>query len=196
MNDRKRFVVIMQALCAAHRVEPSEALLEAYWIGLSDLDAVDFEAGARRALRECVHMPKPRDLRDLSGVMTAESRALSAFDHVSRALGSIGTGRSVRFDDPVIHRVVRMLGGWVKLGQQDSEEFGKWTRKDFIKLYQAFEATPVDDQDLDYLPGHHETANAAAGHQVEPPVLVETRPDRRLLDGHSVVSRETPQKLT
>lgn len=184
MNDHGRFATLMSTVCAAHRVEATEALLEAYWIALQGVSDDAFAIGAARAVRDCRWMPKPIELRELCGEETAEMRAVLAFEHVRRALFSPGTYASVRFDDPAITATIRALGGWVKLGQQSEDEFQKWTRKEFFRLYEAYSssAAPLAGE-RDYLAGIAETTNAAAGREVAEPVLIRTRAVPEALPG-------------
>lgn len=178
MKDRRRFAVLMQAVCAAHRVEPTEALLEAYWLAGDGVADEDFARAAHRAIRDRVHMPKPAEMRELAGVETAALRAVRAFESLRAALSRFGVYRSVRFADPRIHATVRALGGWVSLGQQDAEEFQKWTRREFIRVYEALEGQRLDGTP-DHLPGLDETHNLARGFPVPTPVLVNDGGDER-----------------
>ena len=42
------------------------------------------------------------------------------------------------FDDPIIHLVVRDLGGWIKLGKMDRDDFEKFMTFEFPKLYKGY----------------------------------------------------------
>ncbi len=185
-DEKERFVVMMQAICAVHRVEPTEALLRGYWMSLEDVQLKDFVVGARRAIRDCTFLPKPAELRKLCGEITAELRAVIAFDYVRRAIASPGTYVSVQFDDPTIHAVVRSLGGWPALGKLSVDEFEKWTRAEFLRLYQAYAGNPPAELP-DYLPGISETINAATGLAASQPVLIRTLEPVAI----GAVSRET-----
>lgn len=65
--DNSVCVGLVQALAAVFRVDPTEALLTGYWLGLSDLPLPVVSAGVQRALRECQFMPSVAELRKLAG---------------------------------------------------------------------------------------------------------------------------------
>lgn len=173
-SDRERFVSVLEALCASFRVEPSEALLEGYWLGLSDLALADVQRAAVRAIRECQHMPRPVELRKLTGEMGAEGRAVRAWSALKGAIAAHGAYRSVDFDDPLVNATVRNLGGWPRLCATATEEFEKWTRKDFERIYSSLMQHGASEEQVMYLPGITETENGARGYEAEPPRRVLT----------------------
>lgn len=139
MLDHERFVVLFEALCATFRVKVSEALLEGYWLGLEDIETRDFERAIARAIREKPeHMPRPAELRRLSGEQSAEERAVLAWATVRAAIGSVGTYRSISFVDPAINAAIRAMGGWTALGALAGDAFDTWAQKDFVRQYVAW----------------------------------------------------------
>ena len=81
--------------------------------------------------------PKPADIiRLVSG--TNVDRAKTAWSMVERAVKSIGHYRTVIFPDPIIHRVIYDLGGWVKVcSVQDDKEL-HFLGLDFEKRYAGY----------------------------------------------------------
>jgi hypothetical protein len=173
-QDRKSFALLINALAASFGRDADEALLEGMWLGLRDLPLRALEQAVTTALRQCQYMPKAVELRQLAGEMTAATRAVHAWGVLSRAIGQHGAYRSVNFDDPVLNATVRNLGGWVRLCGMPTEEFEKWTRKEFDRIYSALCSGGVPGEQTRHLAGIHELSNSAAGHQVTAPTHVAT----------------------
>lgn len=65
-DDRPRFLVALTVLGVMFKTEVSEALAEAYWIGLEDIDLEDVEYAAKRLLRESKFMPVAAEIRTVA----------------------------------------------------------------------------------------------------------------------------------
>jgi len=163
--DRPQFRTVVEALCAAFGVEPSEPLLEAYWMALCGLNISDIEAAAARALRESEHMPRPRALIAFIDGLGAEDRAVLAWRSVRQAIGAHGAYASVDFDDPVVNATIRNMGGWERFCHAKVEEFDVWLRKDFERIYCSLVRAGVSCEACAHLPGIHEAQNRALGGQ-------------------------------
>jgi len=116
-------------------------------------------------------LPMPSDLiAHLSG--GAATRSLRAWSLVEKATGSVGSMRSVCFDDPITNRVIDEMGGWVKLCATATDEL-KFRAIDFQKRYTGLMQTGGAGADYPaYLTGTAEAHNRIAGYEVSPPVLV------------------------
>lgn len=66
-TDRPRFGVAVKTLCAAFGRELTQAALEAYWAGLSDLPIGRVEEGILWAIRREPKMPPPAVVREYAG---------------------------------------------------------------------------------------------------------------------------------
>lgn len=173
-QDRKKFALLVDSLAANFGKPAEEALLEAYWRALRDLPIESVERAVDAALRQCQHMPRGVELRELCGDMATETRAALAWEALRKAIGAHGSYRSVDFDDKVINATVRNLGGWQRLCAIGGEEFDKWTRKDFERIYLALVASGVTEEQIKHLPGVHEQANAASAYAIAAPAVVVT----------------------
>jgi hypothetical protein len=169
-SDRARFKGLMEALASAFRAEPTTAFLEGYWLGLEDMTTSDFEAAAKRALRECKFMPSVFELRSLTGEMPAAVRAVSAWLELLKGIRRHGAWYSVDFEDKLINATVRSLGGWREVCAKESDELHVWTKKEFERLYGllAQRGEPQGEEAL-YLAGQFEVNNGASGHAIDPP---------------------------
>lgn len=59
---------------------------------------------------------------DIANIITggSEDIAYRAWSSVERAIKSIGSYRTVIFNDPIIHRVIYDLGGWIKIAETET----------------------------------------------------------------------------
>ncbi len=161
-SDREKFCVCITALAEAFRVESSKTMLQAYWLGLNDLEITALETACWRAMRECEFMPTAKRLRDLAGELTPQTRAALAWEIFRRAVATIGSAGSVRFDDPVVNAVVRNLGGWISVCRLEGDQFDVWLRKDFERRYVDFLTSGRGS--LEHHVGEHEKDNRLRGY--------------------------------
>lgn len=114
--------------------------------------------------------PKPADIiRMLQG--STQDSALRAWAKVDQAVRQIGPYEDVVFDDPVIHRVIHDMGGWIGLGAKTSDEW-PFIAKEFENRYRGFK---VKSEIPDYpgkLIGIATAHNEKEGFKAEPPVLI------------------------
>lgn len=104
-------------------------------------------------------MPKPADVVRMLGGTSADA-ALSAWSKVERAVRSVGQYVSVVFDDPLIHRIVDDMGGWVKMNSCLTERDFEFMAKEFHTRYRGF---AMRSERPDYQPVL--TGKAAANNQ-------------------------------
>lgn len=160
-HDAEKFGELITALAAAFGREADDAMQLGYWLGLKDLELADVEAAVVRAIGECEYMPKPVELRRGSGVIGTPERAVIAFGAVEKAIRAYGHRSSVDFEDPLINAAIRNLGGWGRVCSLDTEEFAKWWRKDFERVYSALCQAGATVEACAYLPGRDEADNHA-----------------------------------
>jgi hypothetical protein len=170
-TDNEKFVVLIEALAANFGVEATESRQLGFWMGLNDLDIDAVEKAVVRAVSECDRMPTVKTLRELRGETTTAQRAIIAWAAVQKAARSIGSYRSVNFDDPVANATIRNLGGWERLCSLDSEEFEKWARKDFERVYCSMASAALSDEAAAYLPGAHEKNNTGLDYDSQPALV-------------------------
>lgn len=185
-GDRQEFAHLMQGLFAVYDIEPTTAKLAGYWMGLQDLSMSDVRNAVGRAIKAGGRfMPKPAELRELSGEATPALRAARAWEQVKRSIRSVGAYQSVRFDDPIAGQVVRNLGGWVALCNAEPDELAKWTRAKFEKLYVEMTVSGAPPE-MPILRGLHSLDAAVGQFEEPPPVLIRIEhgpPPARALEG-------------
>lgn len=135
-------------------------------------------------LRACVtlmqthkwpRLPSIAELRDVAigpdnKPVTADQRALIAWNAVLDAVSRVGGYASVDFDDPVVHAAINAIagqGGWSTLCDVPSEELRTWKRKEFLETYKAF--LPVGIRPESHLPLHGLIARDCAAKQLPAP---------------------------
>lgn len=139
-QDRRAFYAMMTGLFEMYGRRASPELLEIYFgalkaYGLADLQhaanhhALDPDAGQ--------FMPKPADfVRHIDG--SKETRAMRAWTCVERAVRQVGPYASVVFDDPISHRVIEDMGGWIDLCNTPNEKDLEFRANEFGKRYQGY----------------------------------------------------------
>ena len=189
-SENKRLVTAIAILAASFNRVQDDALFRAYDWGLEDIPIDDIETGVRRAIREweSSFMPTPAELRELAGVLNPASRGIIAFQAVKLAIKKFGGYQSVEFDDPVIHATILNLGGWLRVSNLDSEEFDKWFRRDFERVYVSLSKTGISTEQGRPLIGICDAYNRSNDFldHVKPPVKIQTQPpDRHAIEGPS-----------
>lgn len=121
----------------------SNEQIDLYRMLLNDIPEENFITGINVMLRQRAYstLPLPADIIKYCLEVREEDleiRCAEAKIKLKKAIGSVGTYKSVVFDDPVIHLVVQSFGGWIKLGALDFDEYEKLLKWDFPKLYKAY----------------------------------------------------------
>lgn len=133
--DPRRFALAITALCSAFSKEVTGEILEAYRIGLEDLDIDAIEAGVREAIRRHKgYMPVPALVREFCGAgeeLAIEGAWQQAVALVRGGKGALGGTKENA--SPEVEAAVQMIGGWSHLSEQDSKEIHTWTRKRFVE---------------------------------------------------------------
>lgn len=179
------FLRYLGALAASFGREADEATCMAYEIGLSDLPLASCRNAMVRAMRECRFMPSPAELRELAGVQKPKDRAVLAWEALDAAIVEHGYYRSVDFDDPVINATVRNLGGWERVCDLPAEEYSKWFRKEFERVYASLAAVGVGPEQSAPLLGYYAKQNSGNGQPIAPPVKIVTGLPTMPMIGHT-----------
>lgn len=127
---------------------PEAEVIAAYTLTLSDCEPKQVSLALNVAMRRPTEFPLTAgQLRELAvtGGQGASALAQNAWRCLNLAIDKFGSSRSVNFRDAVINAVIRSLGGWERICTLPTEEFEKWFRKDFERLYSQFsrEGCPV-----------------------------------------------------
>lgn len=177
-HDKPNFAKLLTSVMAFYRQDMSEFALGVWWEGCKPFD---FSAVRDAFNRHAVNpdngqfAPKPADVvRLLQG--SSQDGALVAWAKVNRAVRQVGTYSTVVFDDPVIHRVIQDMGGWVALGTKEEKEW-PFVAKEFENRYRGYRTQGGVDEYPRALIGMAEAQNSQHGFKTQPPVLI-GNPDR------------------
>lgn len=172
-EDRVAFAALMSGVYGFYGKDASDFALDVWWQAMSPYD---FGSVKDALNRHCVnpdsgqYLPKPADVvRMLAG--STQDAALVAWSKVDRAVREVGTYRSVVFDDPVIHRVVTDMGGWVPLGTKKEDEW-PFVRNEFVNRYRGYRMRSETPEYLPMLIGISDAANSKAGFRCDAPMLI------------------------
>lgn len=139
--ERPQFNQLIAGIYSFYRKEFSAFAGNVWW---QAMQPYDFEEVVDALNRHCINpdvgqfMPFPADVvRMLQG--SSRDAALVAWAKVDRAVRTVGTYRTVVFDDAIIHRVLEDMGGWILLGQKTDKEW-PFVANEFSTRYAAFRA--------------------------------------------------------
>lgn len=172
-SDYEDFVSIIQVVAEQYGKKLSGSVLALYWQGLKDLDFAAVKEALGRHLRNTdtgQFMPKIADIRKmLEG--SAQDSALQAWAKVDRAVRHVGTHVDVVFDDPLIHRVVYDMGGWIALGTKTEDEW-PFVAREFENRYRGLKARNERPEYPPVLTGIASAHNSKEGFRLAPPTMI------------------------
>lgn len=174
-KDQATFTATINGLMVeTYQREPLSAIgLSLWWNALREYELSDvLRALSAHVLNPDAGQwpPKPADIvKHLSG--TGDARAFGAWAKCLRALASVGTYRTVAFDDPIIHAVVSDMGGWIEIGKITTDEL-PFRSAEFHRRYRAYMLAPPASYPRTLI-GISDQHNAMSGHRITvPPVLI------------------------
>lgn len=171
--DKAAFFEMLTVLGDTYGRQLPEGVLMLYWQALQGFELRDVSEAIGAHLRNPdtgQFFPKPADIvRMIEG--STESAAAVAWTKVEQAVKHIGTYRDVVFDDPLIHRVIQDMGGWIQLGTKTIDAWA-FVGKDFQARYRAYRQRRVIPDYPPRLIGQANGHNRSHGFALEPPAYV------------------------
>lgn len=172
-NDSESFTALVGDVYAFYRQDYSDFAARVWWQAMQPFD---FAAVADAFNRHCVNpdagqfMPKPADIvKMLQG--STQDAALVAWAKLDRAIRTVGTYQSVAFDDPIIHRVVTEMGGWIGFGTKTEDEW-PFVRNEFVNRYRGYRTRNEIPEYPPHLIGISEAQNVKNGFSAPAPLLL------------------------
>jgi len=172
-HELPEFSRTLLAVADYYGKELSENVVDLYWNGLREYDL----ASVKRALWAHARNPDSGQfmpkIADVARVMQGrtDDQAAIAWSKVNQAVRRVGTYQCVVFDDPVIHRVISDMGGWVLIGSKDDKEW-PFVAREFETRYRGYR---MRDETPEYPPvliGMANAHNGQQGFRLNPPILV------------------------
>lgn len=151
----------------------SEGAKILYWQGLIDFEFPAVKQALYRHIRNPdngMFMPKIADVVKMLQGSTQDS-ALTAWAKVDQAVRCVGTYSTVIFDDPLIHKVLHDMGGWLGLGQRMDDDW-PFVAKEFENRYRGFKARNEQPDYPKTMIGIFEASNNQNVYKTEPPMLI------------------------
>ena len=172
-HELPEFAKTLTAVADYYGKELAESVIDVWWNGLREYDL----AAVQKAMWAHVRnpdtgqfMPKIADVAKLTQGRTDDQAAV-AWSKVDQAVRRVGTYQCVVFDDPIVHRVLLDMGGWVYIGGKDEKEW-PFVAKEFQNRYRGYR---MRDETPDYPPvliGMANAHNSKAGFRENPPILI------------------------
>jgi len=172
-NDFDQFRRGVAGVYAFYEKDLSDFSLDLWWNALKRYDLSAIIEGFNRHVinpEQGKWLPKPADIIKMLGGGTQDS-ALLAWAKVDRAVREIGIYQSIIFDDPLIHKVLSDMGGWIPLGMKSESEW-PFVAKEFENRYRGYKSRNERPEYRSHLIGLAEAHNSKEGHKIEKPVLV------------------------
>ena len=139
-NEKNTVDAAFLALCELHRQQVSVALTRIYYRVLEQFPAAQVVEAIEKSISMLKWFPKPVEILEvLNG--DPEEKAIKAWTILQFAVGTIGTYRSVLFEDPKMCAVIKFFGGWEEIGSWSIRYMGK-RRDEFIAAYKAMKNPP------------------------------------------------------
>lgn len=180
-SDSVQFRELISGVYDFYGKEVTPFALGVWWESMKHYDlAAVRDALSRHAMNpdKGVFLPKPADVVRMIAGGTVDS-ALVAWSKVDRAIRTVGTYATVVFDDPLIHRVVQDMGGWIEFGRKTEDEW-PFVRNEFTNRYRGFAERSETPDYPKTLTGISAAENSAAN--------LKHMPDVRLI-GDATVAR-------
>lgn len=169
-DDKKPFLEWLTLLAESFNRKVSSLLLETYWQCLKAYPFAQVKQAMLNTLqnpdRQKWGMPTPANLIVLIQG-DSHSHALKAWSQIITAIRTVGRYDSVVFDNPIIHCVIRDMGGWIYLCQQPEKEL-PFLRHEFEKRYHNYQVKPLPNYPRS-LKGSLEHDNQVQGFSSTPP---------------------------
>jgi hypothetical protein len=163
--DKPRFAALMTGLADYYGQQLSRIALDVYWDGLRQFDFAAIERATKAHTQlpdDSGHwMPKISDVKKMLEGRT-EDQAQLAWSKVDSAVRQIGIWEDVAFDDPVIHRVLADMGGWIRMCSHEDKEW-PFVAKEFVTRYRGFKISGQTPEYPRYLLGTSSAHNNPKG---------------------------------
>ena len=140
-TDESKFAEAMIGGAELYGKEMTRPLLSLYFQALKKYKLADITRALSRHVTNPdsgQYFPKPADVvRMLEG--TSSDSAQVAWSKVDKAARMVGPHQTVVFDDPLIHRVIEDMGGWIPLGDKQEKEW-PFVANEFRERYRGYKS--------------------------------------------------------
>ncbi len=132
MND-KEFAKALTATATLYNHPVTTEVIKIYFEVLKQFKVEDIKKALLKHIQTSKFFPKPSEIIEIiAPKKDLNLNAEIAWNSLLEGITSHGYYYSVQFDDPIIHSVIRSMGGWQKVSDREQDN---WMHKDFIETY-------------------------------------------------------------
>jgi len=160
-QEKAEFSKSILATAEIYKENPSKGVIDLYFAALKDLTLDQIAEGIARHVNDPDRgrfMPKPADIR--AALVPAKVDPLIAWREVEDAICKSGSYATVYFADEVTTAVIRDMGGWIWICEQNIDE--PWIQKEFERRYKLYQDQGIRVRGR--LPGRFEIENTNKGY--------------------------------
>ena len=151
-EDKRAFFDLMMAAGEVYGREVTQPMAAIYFSALGNASIEQVQEAMMAHMQNPdsgQFFPKPADLiKQMTGTTkqqdaAIEDRAAIAWACIERDIRRIGSYGTLKLDDKQALATVKAMGGWQSICQTETSKM-EWKRKEFIRMYEAFERTPLE----------------------------------------------------
>ena len=151
-EDKLAFFDLMMAAGEVYGREVTQPMAAIYFSALANVSIEHVQEAMMAHMQNPdsgQFFPKPADLiKQMTGTTkqqdaAIEDRAAIAWACIERDIRRIGSYGTLKLDDKQALATVKAMGGWQSICQTETSKM-EWKRKEFIRMYEAFERMPLD----------------------------------------------------
>lgn len=172
-NQFDEFMDILDIVSEQYGKPLSSGAKMLYWQGLKDIGFDSVTQALFRHIRNPdsgMFMPKIADIIRMTQGSSLDA-AMTAWSKVDKAVRHQGPYVDVVFDDPLIHKVLHDMGGWIQLGNKLEDEW-PFVAREFENRYRGFRARSEVPDYPPVLVGIANAYNRSKGIELEPMVMI------------------------
>lgn len=169
-QDKSAFGDMMMAAGEVYGKEITKPLLRMYFAALAPASIEQVQNAMMAHMQNPdsgQFFPKPADLiKQMTGTTkqqeaAIEDKAAIAWACIERDIRRIGSYGTLKLEDKQAMATIKAMGGWQSICQTETSKM-EWKRKEFIRMYETFERTPLEALPSS-LPGRIEMSEVKRG---------------------------------
>jgi hypothetical protein len=172
-GEEEKFRALLAGVYSFYGRDLSEFSLGVWWEALRQFDLTAVRTAFGRHARNPdtgQFVPRPADVVRMLGGRTLDAGQV-AWTKVDHAVRRVGPYQSVVFDDPLIHRVLQDMGGWILFGDKRDDDW-PFLAKEFVERYRGYAMRSEQPEYPPVLVGIMSATNVQIGAEVSPPMLI------------------------
>ena len=129
----KEFATALTVVAALYNHSISSEVMKIYYEVLKQFEIKDIKKALARHVETSKFFPKPSEIIEIiNPPEDLDLKAEGAWLKLREGIREHGYYNSIEFDDPVIHSVIRSMGGWPRVSDREQDT---WMKKEFIDTY-------------------------------------------------------------